>query len=198
MNQEPILNPEAGGRTKGQRPNAMNAVLHEVSPSIDAGPRCRETTPSHDILYVEDDAVLRSLFAELLSHTGYRVEVARDGQAGWEALQRRSYDLLITDNEMPRLSGRELIQRLRSAGNTLPAVVASGSYEPDEDHRDDSLGVAATLRKPFHPEELLNTVNQVLRPATAVRPRDEPCFPFPAGAEAFAYSRPAPRWGINE
>jgi len=45
------------------------------------------STATQDILYVEDDAALRNLFADLLLDSGYRVEVAEDGQAGWEALR---------------------------------------------------------------------------------------------------------------
>ena len=176
--------------------NAMNAILHETSSATYAETHHLETLPSRNILYVEDDAMLRNLFAELLFNSGYRVEVAEDGQAGWEALRLRSYDLLITDDEMPRLSGLGLIKRLRSAGFTLPVVVASGSFDADKVQRQDWLRVAAILKKPFTPEEFLETVKQVLRAATAVRKGGE--LFFPVLAEAFAHVEPARRWGINE
>jgi DNA-binding response OmpR family regulator len=174
----------------------MNAILHETSSVTEAQTRHLETVLPRDILYVEDDAALRNLFGELLFNSGYRVEVAEDGQAGWEALRLRSYDLLITDNEMPRLSGLELIKRLRSAGNTLPVVVASASFDADKVQCFDWLRVAAILKKPFVPEQLLETVRQVLRAATAVRKGGE--LFFPVLAEAFAHIEPAPRWGLNE
>lgn len=146
--------------------DTMNAVLNEPSASAETGARRFHTASSHDILYVEDDAALRSLSANLLLKAGYRVEVAEDGQAGWEVLRLGSYDLLITDHEMPRLNGLELVKRLRSAGQTLPVILSSGSVDADEVHQDDWLRVAATLKKPFKPEDLLETVKQVLRAAT--------------------------------
>lgn len=154
------------------------------------------STATHDILYVEDDAALRNQFADFLFNSGYRVAVAEDGEAGWEALQLRSYNLLITDHQMPRLTGLELVKRLRSAGQTLPVIFASGGVDADAVCRDDWLRVAATLKKPFAAEDLLETVKQVLRAATAVRKRGE--LFFPTLTEAFVHIQPAPRWGINE
>lgn len=179
-----------------KRPKVINAILQEFSSENDVEARHLETATSRDILYVEDDDSLRSLLAGLLFNSGYRVDVAEDGQAGWEALRLRSYDLLITDDQMPRLSGLELIKRLRSAGHTLPVVVASGCFDARRVQRHDWLQVAAILKKPFTPEEFLETVKQVLRAATAVRKRGE--LFFPVLAEAFAHIEPAPRWGINE
>ena len=174
----------------------MNAMLHEPSASeVTDAPRFT-TAPTHDILYVEDDGALRRLSADMLLKSGYCVEVAEDGQAGWDALRLGSYDLLITDIEMPRLTSLELLKRLRSAGQTLPVLVVSGSFDAGDTQRHQWLRVAATLTKPFTPEQLLETVREVLRAASGVRKRGE--LFFPVLAEAFAHLQPAPRWGINE
>jgi DNA-binding response OmpR family regulator len=168
----------------------MNAIVGE-----EAEARRFQTAPSHDILYVEDDAALRNVFAHLLFNSGYRVEVAEDGEAGWEALRLGSYDLLITDNDMPRLTGLELVKRLRSAGQTLPVVMTSGSFRTDEADHYDWLRVAATLEKPFTAEQLLITVKAVLRGrggCSEVRPTVPPVL-----AEAVAPIQPASHWGIN-
>jgi len=115
-------------------------------------------------------------------------------KAGWEALQRSSYALLITDIEMPRLTGLELVKRLRSAGQTLPVVLASGALDADE-IGDPSLRLAARLRKPFSPGELLETVGTVLRGERFSNRVDEI---FPVFAEAFAQGHSVRGWGINE
>jgi DNA-binding response OmpR family regulator len=176
--------------------NSIDSILSEPVPSTAiAAPPSRSAT-SQAILYVEDDVALRRLSAMVLLQSGYRVDVAEDGQAGWEALRLGGYDLLITDHEMPRLSGLELVKRLRSAGHTLPVVVASGSVSAEETHREQCLKVAATLRKPFTPAQLLETVEEVLRAAIDVRRRSDPFFPVMA--EAFACIQPVRGRGINE
>ena len=67
------------------------------------------------ILVVEDDDDIRRFNAEALTRSGYHVEAAVDGAAGWEALNAGRYDLLITDNNMPNLSGIKLIKKLNDA-----------------------------------------------------------------------------------
>ena len=174
--------------------DSMSAILSETPDSAQIS-RQSYRDP-HRILYVEDDEVLRGSCAKLLARRGYRVDMAEDGHHGWEALQLARYDLLITDNHMPRLGGIELVKRLRSAGNRVPAVLASGSFIVEEVRRDRSLQLAATLKKPFTTEQLLETVEQVLTAASGVRTRGE--LSFPMLVETSAHLQPVRWWGINE
>ena len=57
------------------------------------------------ILLVDDDELIRQMMSRTLLASGYRVDTAEDGAAGWAALQRGNYDLLITDHNMPNLEG---------------------------------------------------------------------------------------------
>jgi DNA-binding response OmpR family regulator len=111
---------------------------------------------------VEDDIALCKLNALVLARAGYQVDTAADGLAGWKALHMKSYDLLITDNDMPRLSGLELVKKLRSTQLTLPVVFASGSLDPEELKQDQSLQIAAALPKPYTPSQLLEVVKRIL------------------------------------
>ena len=115
------------------------------------------------ILVVDDDAGLRQLETEVLIRHGYQVDAAEDSTAGWKALQAHTYDLLITDLDMPRSSGLNLVKRLRAAHLALPVVMAAGRLPTHELAQDPSLQLAATLVKPFAVEALLNTVKNVLR-----------------------------------
>jgi DNA-binding response OmpR family regulator len=119
-------------------------------------------TPPSRVLVVDDDSVLRLLNTEVLVGCGYRVDTAEDGEAGWEALHAKTYDLLITDNNMPRLSGVELVKKLRSEKVDLPVIMVSGEMPTEELNRHPWLHVTATLRKPFTGDELLATVKGVL------------------------------------
>lgn len=114
---------------------------------------------------------IRQLSTGVLVRSGYQVDAAEDGEAGWEALHANNYDLLITDNNMPRLSGLELVKKLRSARMTLPVILASGGLPIKEPHWNQRLQPAATLLKPFSPDQLLETAKEVLRAAERSRSR---------------------------
>lgn len=121
--------------------------------------------PLH-ILVVEDDGLIRQLNTESLARSGYQVDAVSDGVAGWQAARSKRYHLMITDNNMPRLSGLDLIKKLRSAHMNLPIIMASGSAEVP----DPALGLAATLAKPFTKAQLLQAVHDVLEPETVHAP----------------------------
>jgi DNA-binding response OmpR family regulator len=114
------------------------------------------------VLYVDDDEAIRSIYGEILLQAGYRVDLAADGEAGWEALQRKKYKLLITDHDMPQLTGLELAARVRDAGMTLPIVIASGCVSFAGNDAYAWLRLSPTLQKPFTPDDLLQTVKAVL------------------------------------
>jgi DNA-binding response OmpR family regulator len=127
------------------------------------------TTPSHRILVVDDDIELRLLNTDVLVRSGYKVDTAADGAAAWDALHANCYDLLITDNNMPKICGVELVKKLRSARMALPVILASAAIPVAELDRHPRLQLAATLVKPFTCDELLGTVNKVLRATASVR-----------------------------
>ena len=109
---------------------------------------------------LDDDPALSRLIAMLLARAGYTVDTAHDGEQGWTELNLRRYDLLMTDNDMPRLKGLELVRRLRAAGMSLPVIVVSGSEEVRAVEEDNELHLSAVMRKPFHPEHLLAEVER--------------------------------------
>jgi DNA-binding response OmpR family regulator len=124
-----------------------------------------QTNPPDRILVVEDDKFFRRLNTETLARSGYQVDATVDGAAAWQALNTDSYDLLITDNSMPKVSGVELLKKLRVASMTLPVIMATGTLPEEEFTRYPWLQPAATLLKPYTGEEILRTVKKVLREA---------------------------------
>jgi DNA-binding response OmpR family regulator len=133
-----------------------------------------QTYPRHRILVVDEDSDLRLLYADVLARPGYHVDVTQDGAAGWEALQANRYNLLITENDMPRLTGVELVKKLRSARMAVPVVMAAGRLPTHELARNPSLQLAATLLKPFAVDALLDTVKNVLRATASPREQINP------------------------
>lgn len=122
-----------------------------------------QTNRSQRILVVGDETDIRQLSTKVLARAGFAVDAAEDGLAGWEALHAKDYHLLITDHDMPRLSGLELVKRLRSARMVLPVILASGTLPIQQSQWDQELQLAAILPKPFSPDQLLGTVKEVLR-----------------------------------
>jgi two-component system, OmpR family, alkaline phosphatase synthesis response regulator PhoP len=125
--------------------------------------------PPQRILVVDDDVCLRQLSLTVLIGSGYDVDAAEDGAAGWAALNVDTYDLLITDNHMPKLTGIDLLKKMRSARMALPVIMATGALPQEEFTRTPWLLPAATLLKPYTIAELLGTVKDVLRATDGAR-----------------------------
>ena len=143
------------------------AVLQNEEPA--RGPVQYQPYPPRRILVVEDEPEIRRLNAKVLKDSGYEVDTAKDGMTGWYALHAGchapdSYDLLITDYNLPGLTGLDLINRLRDAHMSLPVIMASGTLPMEKLMNPDHwLQPVVTLPKPYSPEQLLGTVEAVLR-----------------------------------
>jgi DNA-binding response OmpR family regulator len=138
------------------RNNGMPTGRSASTPTPD-----RAASPNR-ILVVDDDICIRDISAQILASSGYQVDTVEDGAAAWDALHASSYDLLITDNNMPKVSGIDLVKRLRSERMALPVIMASG-FPAEMLERIPSLRLDATLPKPFTGDELLGTVKRVLQ-----------------------------------
>lgn len=90
------------------------------------------------------------------------MDAAADGEAAWAALRHNSYVLLITDHNMPEMSGLELVEKLRSAGNTVPVILAASPLGESDLARCSELQLAATLSKPYPIAQLLETVKRLI------------------------------------
>jgi len=157
----------------------MKALFEPPSPKVVAGPAQNPTDPSRHIriLLVDDDFYVRELNAGVLINSGYNVDTAEDGADAWNALNDINYDLLITDNQMPRVTGLELIKKLRSEDMTLPIILVSGTMPTEELKQHPWLQLDAILSKPFSIEELLDTIKKVLCAADDASIRVEMDFP---------------------
>ena len=123
-----------------------------------------ETPPRHRhplrILCVDDNAELVELIAESLQFYGYRVEWAVDGEAGLRAISSDTdkFDLLITDMEMPRRDGYDLVVQARAAGYRGKVIVFAGALSSHDRERFGALSVEAIIDKPAHHRQLIGVV----------------------------------------
>lgn len=118
--------------------------------------------PSPIILVVDDNQALRELLTYALSGQGYEVLCAHDGEAGWEILLKEHVDLLITDNDMPRLSGLDLLRRMRAQSRMQPAILVSGDLPFSAPDFGKLLSPGVALEKPFSFEELYSKINELI------------------------------------
>ena len=131
------------------------------------------TGRSPRILIVDDEASIRALLSRALREKGYDVVALNDGASGLEAVLTAtdSYDLVVTNNCMPGMDGRELVARIRAARPGLPIVhLDDMSGPPDLDLPADVPNVT----KPFPIESLVSRVEEMLPPARRGRARSLP------------------------
>ena len=152
----------APGATSIRRECLIPSASTWENPDHDQFSFLSETQPAQTILVADDDADVRQLLVSVLVADGFAVNIASDGAQAWEALQLQHYDLLITDNEMPRMSGLQLIKRIRKAALNLPILMVSGAFSAECAHANRQLEIAAIIRKPFGLSELRRTVREIL------------------------------------
>ena len=114
------------------------------------------------ILVADDNEGIRLLISRVLASEGFDVILTTDGEEAWDELQRQHYDLLVTDNDMPRLAGLNLIERARKAGMSLPVILASGSLTNEATRNYPQLNIAALIPKPFNLWDFVAIVRNVL------------------------------------
>lgn len=124
------------------------------------------TASASHILVVDDDAVIRDFLGSMLRRVQYCVSCAEDGEAGWDALRADRFDVLITDHEMPRLTGLELLRRVRAAPLDVPVILMSGKMPWAETDLVQLLPPGVALEKPFTFVDLLAKVRSFLTPTT--------------------------------
>jgi CheY-like chemotaxis protein len=120
-----------------------------------------------NILLCDDDIHILRAAEVKLRRAGHRVRTAGDGQEGWEAIEQDRPDLVVTDLQMPRLTGLELAARIRSDERTrdLPVILLTAKgYELARDEVIGRLKLTALLSKPFSPRELAERVALALGP----------------------------------
>ena len=130
----------------------------------------REQRRSKRILVVDDSLTVREMERKLLQGRGYRVDVAVDGIDGWNVVRGGGYDLVITDVDMPRMDGIELVALIKKDIHlhALPVMIVSYKDRPEDRARGMSAGADYYLTKgSFHDETLLDAVVDLIGEAAS-------------------------------
>jgi DNA-binding response OmpR family regulator len=122
------------------------------------------------ILLADDEEAITAELQPFLERAGFRVLVARDGEAALAAGLEREPDLIVLDVLMPRLDGREVLRRLRADGRFTPVVLLTQVGTAGERAMALEEGADDYLNKPFDPGELVARIRAVLRRAQPGQP----------------------------
>jgi CheY-like chemotaxis protein len=116
------------------------------------------------ILVVDDEVHILHVVSLKLCNAGYEVITAQDGREALELAQTERPDVIITDFQMPFLSGLELCQRLKQIPSTreIPAVMLTARGFTLDESAMQATGIRVCLNKPFSPREVLRVVDEML------------------------------------
>ena len=111
------------------------------------------------ILLLEDDFELAETIQELLKESNYEVDMVHNGNDAVDASYEKSYDLYVFDINVPDMSGLEILESLREADDSTPAIFISALVDMNSIAKAFEIGADDYIKKPFFPEELLIRVN---------------------------------------
>jgi len=116
------------------------------------------------ILLAEDEPILRMLVMDSLEDEGYDIEVACDGQEAFDKILARDFDLVILDYMMPRMTGIEVIERMRELPERMSTKILMLSAKSQQSEQDKvfQAGADEFMSKPFSPLELVAKVEEML------------------------------------
>ena len=115
-----------------------------------------------DILVVDDDKDILALVKRILEHEGNVVHCVESGEEALEQMTERSFSLMITDLNMPGLNGLELSRKGLEIAPQMPIIMNTGGISPKIIRQANEIGIAKILAKPFLPNELLQTIRDVM------------------------------------
>ena len=140
-----------------------------TTPDVPTEPVSDVSLPSEDsamskrILTIDDSKTIRDMLMLTLAEAGFEVLQAVDGQDGLDVLDKEQVDVVITDINMPRMDGYEVIRHLRNnaAHKSTPILVLTTESESDKKNLARVAGATGWMVKPFDPERLIATINKV-------------------------------------
>lgn len=126
------------------------------------------------VLVIDDSQEIRDFLSEyILKPKGFEVMVASNGLMGLEMAISKEPDLMIVDQQMPRLTGLELLEKLRERGVEIPAILATAHGSEETAVKAFRLGIRDYVIKPFDADEISNSVDKALRESRLQRERDQ-------------------------
>jgi DNA-binding response OmpR family regulator len=138
-------------------------LFQSVDPKADVGREWLAMSAQKTVLLVDDDNEIIESMRTVLEAKGYKVMVARDGNAGLTVAERENPDLIILDMMMPKKSGFLVLEKLKGRpGGLIPTIMITGNEGSRHRAYAEMLGVRDYIRKPFAMEKLVKSVETIL------------------------------------
>lgn len=122
------------------------------------------------ILLVEDDTLIATTLAEVLTQQHYIIDWVEDGETAWMMLINYEYDLILLDVMIPKLDGMELCRKLRSSGYEMPIILLSALHENRDRIEGLEAGATDYIIKPFKLPDLVRRIQSILLPSSSPSP----------------------------
>ena len=117
---------------------------------------------SKAVLTVDDSASIRETIAFTLEAEGFEVVGAEDGSKGLSEVERRRFDLVITDLNMPVMDGFDFIRAVRAGGNHVPIIMLTTESQPEKKAEGKAAGATGWLNKPFDEAMLIGIAKKLV------------------------------------
>ena len=115
------------------------------------------------ILVIDDEPVVLNSCRKVLEEDGFDVYLVPSADEALKAMKKKVFDLLLVDVKMPKHNGIYLMQKVKEKWPDVPIIVMSGYPTPDTITDGAKMGADAFIAKPFTPDELLETIRQVIQ-----------------------------------
>jgi len=132
------------------------------SPFLISGTEDDGSMKMNSVLLVDDDKYILPLVKNLLGQEGMSVQCAENGVAALAVLKQNTFDLMITDFDMPEMDGLSLTRQANVMAPDMPVILMTGNISPGMPKLAAEAGIATVLAKPFSCEVLLETVKRVV------------------------------------
>ncbi len=137
--------------------------------SIEVWLRQKSVNAAANILVIDDDEAVCSLFKDTLEETGHMVTTVSESSTGLELAKGRDYDLVFLDLKMPEIDGAELFRQIRITKPKLLVTIITGYQDSELMMRALTYGPFGVMSKPFRGSDILTAVNTYLRFGVATR-----------------------------
>jgi PAS domain S-box-containing protein len=117
----------------------------------------------YGILVVDDEPLVREALKSVLEQQGHRVATAEEGVAALRAFGERDLDVVFLDLGLPKMNGYRVAEEMKRLKPAVPIILVTGWDDDVAHERIESIGIAAVVAKPFHPQELLRTLEEVMQ-----------------------------------
>lgn len=114
------------------------------------------------VLLIEDSSEVRDFLREILARDGYEVKLADDGNRAWQIINSETFDLIISDLDLPGMNGEELFARMRERSIDTPVLFTSGVSMIKEKINMDGFSGCRILTKPFEIKEIEKAISDLM------------------------------------